>query len=236
MMRYSDIPTPARLKLRDKFNIWGNKTNSFVRPFQDDYTNIISPAINVAIDARIPIGLDAHDKTKAKRNLTPVVYGFENQDIQVYILPAGMDMAGHGMTDVAVLQLKNGPYSHVVLYGETMKQWLDRGVADFVIPAEDIGKELQDIMISWQKFSTDNLQESDQEPYGQILRKLSGMISLYNPVDFIKVYLYPVTSLNFDDPESYQDQIQKMLINSSSSLRQPTENSPSPYLKIRLFE
>jgi hypothetical protein len=232
-MRYSAVPLSDRIVLRDKFNVWGNKTRSFVRPFQNDYTDVIHMAVDLAKNKRVPDNLDYDEGRRAKYNLAPVVYGFGDDNIQVYILPAGIEMPGHGRGDVAALHLKKEPYSQVVLYGETGKQWLDRGVADFVIPAKDIGRELEDIMIAWKNFSIKNF---DLDARTDTAKKLADGMSLHDPVDFVTTYLYPVIPQGFNQPEIYEQKLKGLLLNSQPNPEQQITTSPVPFVKIRSFE
>jgi hypothetical protein len=215
-MRLSELEGLQKFRLRDAFE----DPNCVIRLVRHHYNTVISLAVTLAEENRISSSLRGFDRQSALRNLPPAVYGFQDDAIAVYVLSRGFHVLGHGTFDVAVLQMKAAPFSSLVLYGENVKQSLGWGVAEAVF-SDNADEDLRAFMQAWKQFSHANFM-----PYSpESSQRLSSLANLYDPVDFIQRYLYPI-GLGFNGTESYSDEIKALLQKAGSSTKQYNVGAP----------
>ncbi|MFA6279757.1 MAG: hypothetical protein WC612_03060 [Bdellovibrionales bacterium] len=75
-----------------------------------------------------------------------------NERLTVYVLQSAFTIPLQGMGDAAVLYDK-ATKAHLMFYGETMKHWLNRGLAGFRLPfKKDPVDEAKDIVTLWKDY------------------------------------------------------------------------------------
>ncbi len=130
-----------------------------VRPFQLDYHYYLRANLNNNKQFTAPL-VQNEDPIPGCKIDTPF--------LDVVILQRAYPGMFHGPFDVAIIEAKESK-AYIVLEGETMKHWLDRGIVGFGLPFENNpGEEVSSIISEWRNYSRSV--QTRQEETGQDMR------------------------------------------------------------------
>ncbi|MDX2027424.1 MAG: hypothetical protein SFW62_02180 [Alphaproteobacteria bacterium] len=111
-------------------------------PFQRDYKDLLSTAMEWAIRRGVELEAPLANHSSAS-GCTMRLSG-----LNIYILRAALDMPTHDVGDIAVLE-NSETGAHVVLYGEFIKGWLDRGMGGFLLAPRYPHRTITALMRKW---------------------------------------------------------------------------------------
>ncbi len=217
--------TEEMRKTQDGWEIRHHLSNDVLRPFQDSYNNFLSSSTNVRAEE------DKPDKFAQEKG-----YKLEIEGLDIYVLRKCLSIASHGMGDVAVLETTDEPKSHIVLWGEHMKGWLNRGLADALIPmdgeqdntkerAKNAENDISKIISRWSEFS-ENIQDRLESDYHNLRDEFAKQLKPFEPLPFCQKYLLPIKNDMWHDPDFYNVEGIKTLFSSNDKV--DVNNHPIP--------
>ncbi|MCB9990489.1 MAG: hypothetical protein H6867_03795 [Rhodospirillales bacterium] len=162
----------------------------------------------------------AAQQAKAEDHDATTAFKLETPDHTIYLLPGNLELSGHGHGDVAIIAAKDENKGYIVLWGETMKGNLNRGILDFRLPidaAEDDIREnfqqastgIANLGLKWTEFFEEL--ERQHPKFRDLNAALIARLTPCPAKELCEKYLFPVESLNLKTPDYYQPELGKKL-------------------------